>query len=250
MLTLTLAQKSEKVYAIQEVTTIFPGLINDFYKKSDVMHDYFSRVILSERKVFGPVDFMPSNVIQMALKMGDLNNVDLKNFGEALNSDVFVVFGSSYIKGELVDFLVSKGCFNIHMGASPYYRGTATNFWPLYDDKPEFVGATIHLLTKGLDSGPILFHALPRDEAICPFDLGMKAVKVAHEGLANRIESGEIFKLEPLKQDRSKEIKYTRKADFNDEIASHYLINLPKSDKIGEKLSKRNLDLFYKPLVL
>ena len=46
------------------------------------------------------------------------------------------------------------------MGVSPYYRGNDCNFWALYDDNPHLVGATIHMLTKGLDSGPMLYHAM------------------------------------------------------------------------------------------
>ena len=45
-----------------------------------------------------------------------------------LKSDVYVVFGSSYIKGELVDFLVKQKAINIHAGVSPYYRGTIVIF--------------------------------------------------------------------------------------------------------------------------
>ena len=43
-------------------------------------------------------------------------------------SDVYVVFGTSYIKGEIVDFLVKQKAINIHAGVSPYYRGTDCNF--------------------------------------------------------------------------------------------------------------------------
>lgn len=50
------------------------------------------------------------------------------------------------------------------MGLSPYYRGTDCNFWALYDKKPQYVGATIHLLSKGIDSGPTLYHALSKPE--------------------------------------------------------------------------------------
>ena len=44
------------------------------------------------------------------------------------------------------------------MGISPYYRGTDCNFWALYDGNPHLVGATIHYLSEGLDSGDIAYH--------------------------------------------------------------------------------------------
>ena len=91
---------------------------------------------------------------------GDLNKCKINSLSDFLNSDIYVVFGSSYIKGDLIDFLVKKKTINIHAGISPYYRGTDCNFWALYDNNPHLVGTTIHLLSKGLDSGPILYHAL------------------------------------------------------------------------------------------
>ena len=59
----------------------------------------------------------------------------------------------------------------------------------------------------------MLYHALPKPEKIDLFDLGMKAVKVAHDSLADRIKSGEIFKFEGVIQDKTKEIKYTTNSD-------------------------------------
>ena len=73
----------------------------------------------------------------------------------ALSSDIYIVFGASFIKGWLVDFLIKNKAINIHMGLSPYYRGSSCNFWAMYDNNPNYVGATIHYLSKGLDSGEI-----------------------------------------------------------------------------------------------
>ena len=84
--------------------------------------------------------------------MGDLNHLKKADLKDFLESDIYVVFGSSYIKGFLVDFLIKRKAINIHMGLSPYYRGADCNFWALQDDNPHYVGATIHLLSKGLDS--------------------------------------------------------------------------------------------------
>jgi methionyl-tRNA formyltransferase len=50
---------------------------------------------------------------------------------------------------------------NIHLGLSPYYRGSGTNFWPLFYNEPESVGATIHLATSKVDAGDILYQVRP-----------------------------------------------------------------------------------------
>ena len=49
----SLASVADQVYAIQECSTVLPGRIEDFYKKSETMQTYFRHVIEAERKVFG-----------------------------------------------------------------------------------------------------------------------------------------------------------------------------------------------------
>lgn len=215
---------SDEVYFISEVNTVFPGSVDDFFKKSDVMRAYFMNVIYSETKIFGNIGFLPCNVKSLSIKSGDLNKLEKSQLRDALSSDVYIVFGSSFIKGWLIDFLIEQKAINIHMGLSPYYRGSSCNFWALYDNNPGYVGATIHLLSKGLDSGDMLFHCLPELlEGDSSFDFTMRSVSVAHQGLLNAVENGTIFTLEPVKQDKSREVRYTKNNDFTDDIANEFL---------------------------
>ncbi|MFW0778157.1 MAG: formyltransferase family protein [Rickettsiales bacterium] len=239
-----LASIASEVYVIQECMTLFPGQIPDFYAKSDIMQTYFKRVIDAEHEVFGSVDFIPSNVRTLALKTGDLNFVPMETLAPALNSDFYAVFGGSFIKSPLIDALIERNTVNLHMGMSPYYRGAACNFWALHDGNADLVGATIHKLSRGLDNGDMLFHALPKREATDPFVLGMRAVRAAHKGLLEALESKKIFDYEPVPQDKSQEIRYTRNREFTDEIASEYLQrNLTEQDvvRMFEQAPERNL---------
>lgn len=245
----SLAAISDRVFAIQECNTVFPGEVKDFFDNSDVMHTYFQHVRDAEREVFGSVSFLSGNVDHLALKSGDLNRISQEILSPALKSDVFVVFGASYIKGWLIDYLIDHKAINIHMGVSPYYRGSSCNFWAAYDGHPDLVGATIHLLGKGLDSGNMLYHALPKAEAVDPFVLGMKAVKVAHESLVERIASKEIFTYESVIQDKSKEYRYTRNADFTDDVAKKYLDSLLSPEQLKVKLQQRDMSLLEKPFI-
>ena len=156
-----------------------------------------------------------------------------------MKSDVYIVFGGSYIKGVLVDFLIEQKAINIHAGISPYYRGTDCNFWALYDGNPHLVGATIHLLSKGLDNGPVLYHALSNLKTN-PFEYTMSAVKAAFHSIADRIKDRSIFKIVPIFQDNNKEIRYSQKVQFNDKIIKEYFkkeINL-NSKKFDNLLLK------------
>lgn len=66
---------------------------------------------------------------------------------------------------------------NIHLGLSPYYRGSGTNFWPLVDRRPECVGATLHLVAAKVDAGPILAQVRPEAEIDDrAHDLGTKTI--------------------------------------------------------------------------
>lgn len=241
---------ADTVYMVQECMTVFPGQIDDFYKKTDVMRSYFERVIAAEKAVFGTPRFLPANVRQLALRTGDLSLAPLDMLGDALNSDIYVVFGASYIRPPLVDSLIDKMAINIHMGISPYYRGSSCNFWALYDGNPDLVGATIHMLSRGLDSGPMLYHVRPAAVATDPFVFGMKAVEAAQESLVSRISTGEIFNIPKVQQDRSQEIRYTRNRDFTDTYASTYLER--KLDSSGllaglESVPRRDFVRLYQP---
>lgn len=219
-----LASIADTVYLVNEVNTVFPGKMGDFFKKSETMQEYFQHVMKAETRIFGDIGFLPSNVKTLSMKSGDLNHASRTQLSDALESDAYIVFGASYIKGWLIDHLVEKGALNIHMGISPYYRGSSCNFWALYDARPSYVGATIHMLSKGLDSGDMLFHCVPRlHEGDTAFDFTMRSVAVAHKGLVEAVSSGEIFSMPRVEQERNLEVRYTRNADFTDSVAREFL---------------------------
>ena len=218
------AQFTDTVFFVSEVNTVFPGKVSDFFQKTKTMQDYFSNVTQSEKKIFGDVDFLPNNVRTIAIKSGDLNLLSDVQLGNALSSDLFVVFGASYIKGWLINFLVDKKAINIHMGLSPYYRGSSCNFWAMYDGNPSYVGATIHMLSKGLDSGDMLFHCVPKLlDSDSQFDFTMRAVLAAQEGLVQTVKNGRIFSMPSTQQDISLEVRYARNIEFTDAIARDFL---------------------------
>jgi hypothetical protein len=46
--------------------------------------------------------------------------------------------------------------------------------------------------------------------------------------------------MEPVVQDKSREIRYTRNADFADDVAANYLERLASAGEIEEKLKRRD----------
>ena len=37
---------------------------------------------------------------------------------------------------------------NVHLGLSPYYKGSATNFWPFVNNELQFLGVTFMVTDK------------------------------------------------------------------------------------------------------
>ena len=229
-----LTEISKELFVVQECGTIFSGIIPGHYQASPIMKKYFENVSNAQSQLFGNsyVNNQKKNIKILPMISGDLNQCSMNLLTDFLKSDVYVVFGSSYIKGELVDFLVKQTAINIHAGVSPYYRGTDCNFWALYDDNPHLVGSTIHLLSKGLDSGPMLYHAMSNLKTD-PFKYTMSTIKSAFHSLAERIKDGSIFTINPLVQDKKKEVRYSKKRDFNEDVVEKYFekeINLDKNE--------------------
>ena len=130
------------------------------------------------------------------------------------------------------------------MGLAPYYRGTDCNFWALYDNNPHLVGATIYMLSEGLDTGKILYHALTeiKDD---PFLYTMSTVKSAFDSLAERISNKEIFNMTPTKQHSKKEIRYSKKKQFTEKIIGEF-----SKKKIELKNFNFNQKLYINPFIL
>ena len=237
-----LSNIATKLNVIQEKKTFF----SNQNKISNLMKNYFLKVDDAQKKVFGnaAIDKKNKNIKLLSLENKELEKCSLNSLSDFLNSDIFIVFGSSFIKKDLVNFLIDHKALNIHLGISPYYRGTDCNFWALFDNNPHLVGATIHLLSKGIDSGPILYHALSEIKED-PFIYTMSAVKSAFESIAQKIENKTIFEHTPEIQDKSKEIKYSKKNEFNDEVIKKFFLN--KID-LNSKIFK--LDLYKNPYFL
>lgn len=89
-----------------------------------------------------------------------INHPDVIDIIDQHKPDLIAVFGTSLIKGELLD-KGRLGIINLHGGLSPEYRGADCTFWALYNQKPEKVGCTIHYINAGIDTGNIIAHVSP-----------------------------------------------------------------------------------------
>jgi phosphoribosylglycinamide formyltransferase 1 len=92
----------------------------------------------------------------------DAINLDprLQDILRQARPDLIVSYGCSIIREPVISWY-PKRFINVHLGLSPYYRGSGTNFWPLANGEPSFVGVTYMQIDPGIDTGPILHQLRP-----------------------------------------------------------------------------------------
>jgi hypothetical protein len=218
-----LSNYCDELCVVQECKTLFTGKNDERYQNKNIIEKYFLNVLEAQNKIFKKefVNKNNKNIKTLPILFDELNKLPFTYLDNFLNSDIYVVFGSSYIKGQLLDFLMKQNAINIHAGVSPYYKGTDCNFWALYDNNPHLVGSTIHLLSKGLDNGPILYHAMSNLKTN-PFEYTMSTLKSAFQSIAEKIKDGSILKIKPIVQDKINQIRYSKKNDFSEEVVKKY----------------------------
>jgi|TARA_R110001592_G_scaffold65074_1_gene199879 folate-dependent phosphoribosylglycinamide formyltransferase PurN len=106
----------------------------------------------------------------------ELNSDLVKEFVRKKNPDVCFIFGTNIIKDNITEVMPNLS-INLHLGLSPWYRGSATLFWPFYNLQPQFAGSTFHLIVNEPDAGDIIHQSTP------PLHLGDSM----HETAANTV---------------------------------------------------------------
>jgi len=111
----------------------------------------------SEEDFFGSfVKLTTDHSLPLTIKKGALNHdLRLQERIRHLNPDVLICYGTSIIREPLLSDFAGR-FLNIHLGLSPYYRGSGTNFWPLANSEPEFIGVTFMQIDAGVDTGDIV----------------------------------------------------------------------------------------------
>ena len=106
-----LSQVCKTLFVVQEKSKNLSKTIPDNYIQSKITNDYFKKVNIAQKKIFGEKHNVGNlkNTKILNIQSGSLSKISINKIDDFLKSDVYVVFGSSYIKNELVDFLIKKG---------------------------------------------------------------------------------------------------------------------------------------------
>jgi len=172
-------------------------------REKQTVADHFAERARQEERYFGHDAEFASQTDTLAVRFirpGEINSAQTVAWLQSAQVDTVVIYGTNLIKVPLLDYAPGR-MVNMHLGLSPYYRGTATNFYPLLNEEPEYIGATIQLLDAGIDSGPILKHARPTIVADDqPHTIGCKAILAGIEGMIAVLHQLERGQLTPVPQ--------------------------------------------------
>lgn len=183
-------------------------------EEDELVADHFARRREAEERHLGSArDWAGLGTPVLAVARGDTNTELVADWVRALEPDVLLLYGCGIVRAPLLDLYPGRAV-NIHLGLSPYYRGHATNFWPLVNGEPECVGATVHVATLGVDAGGILRQARPAmnsDDG--SHDIGCKALVAGARALLDSLPAYAGGELQPVPQPPGGRVY--RHADFD-----------------------------------
>lgn len=141
----TLLEEKRNYYVAQRAT-------------SPLIVAHFSDLRDSEQRLFGDA----GGVIQTAntLCVADINEPAALDWAMEQSPDIILLFGTSILRDGWLNRFPDR-IINLHLGLSPYYRGSATLFWPFVHRELECLGTTIHLAEAKVDAGRILSRIKP-----------------------------------------------------------------------------------------
>jgi methionyl-tRNA formyltransferase len=147
---------------------------------------------------------------ELVTKVPHINNPEVIALAEKHNPDFIAVFGTSLLKGELLE-KGRLGVINLHGGLSPHYRGADCTFWALYNNEPDQIGCTLHYIDPGIDTGDLIAHISPEvHEGDDELTLFWRAVQNSAEVYAeffDRVENGEVIGQQQNEKGRLYQVK-------------------------------------------
>ena len=161
---------------------------------------------------------------------GPINNKDTIDRIKRISPDIILVYGTNYIGSRLLS-LAKITSLNMHTGLSPYYRGSDTYFWPLYNGDLGMVGATVHECTSQIDGGCIYARTVTRldenDDQFTVFARCVKAGAVIYSEVVKMFLEGSVPPSEKQNLSLGREYRF-RDRTFMQDMRMEYLVRSGK----------------------
>jgi methionyl-tRNA formyltransferase len=127
--------------------------LNDSKIQTEGIKRHLKNLACYESELMPSAGFVIPNLLE--LNINKINEEEVLEWSRERQPDAIALFGTSILGSNWTNSF-SQRIVNLHLGSSPRYRGSATLFWPFYNDEIEHVAATIHLATDKVDAGGIL----------------------------------------------------------------------------------------------
>ena len=139
--------------------------------------------------------------LQRVVSVTTVNGPDAQKALASLEPDVIIQSGAGILKSNIFS-LANLGTLNVHHGIAPLIKGMSSIQWALLERKPEWMGATVHWIDEGIDTGDVLAYAPVRQtvpgEGFAPLFVRASEGGIAQLlGVLERLERGERWRVEP-----------------------------------------------------
>jgi Formyl transferase len=86
------------------------------------------------------------------------NGPDAVEAISGLEPDVLIQLGNGILSKQIFE-IARIGTLNLHPGIAPLNKGREPIYWALWEQEPSWLGATVHFIDEGIDTGPVLAYA-------------------------------------------------------------------------------------------
>lgn len=232
----------ETLVVIMERENVLPSTPSNLSERDKKNFEtHFNNRKIIEEKIYGEINiekiFAKNEIIKIDAKK--LNTIELAKRVKDFSADFCFIFGCNLILNPVLSSL-PKNKINLHLGLSPWYKGSATLFWPFYFLQPQFAGVTFHQITEKPDAGNIIHQSTPKLEmGDTIHDVGAKCVIDAKNDISKLIKH---FKKEGKFSESIQKTqgRVWREKDFH---ASHLRVIYDQfKDKIVDSYLNKELD--------
>lgn len=124
-----------------------------------------------------------------------VNDNFCKELLQSINPDIVVVNGTRIISKNILNCTNAR-FINMHVGITPWYRGSHGGYWAVHNNDIENFGTTIHLVDTGVDTGSVLkqVYTMPqKDDNFVTYPILQTAIGIgALKEVLQRYEKGDI----------------------------------------------------------
>ncbi len=117
---------------------------------------------LTEREAHANVRALPRPPVSprpdAVVFVDTVNGPDALEALRKLKPDVIIQHQAGILQRQVFE-IARIGTLNLHPGINPLNRGSEPIYWALWAREPKWLGATVHFIDEGIDTGPVLAYA-------------------------------------------------------------------------------------------